>query len=738
TDIFSYTVTDSDGSTAIGHVTITIVDDVPTANSDPRAADSGQTLSVDAQTGVLSNDVFGADGKDADGGVVGVATGSDTSSPLSGNVGSEIPGSFGKLTLNADGSYTYIANANAEDGVDHFVYTIKDGDGDLSTATLDITVHKTGPSPVSASVLVDEAALDLTKDGADLAAGAMTGTNPSSMQETASGTLNLPAGVTVVAGAQQDQEGSFGLGLLHVNTDGTFVYTLVRNLLTDPANDGRNNVNGAETFTVAIQDAAGNASTGTITVNITDDAPVLSINNGILRNEPGITVTGRLADIGADVQGATLALSNDVTALNNLKLKSLDQIVIHSVSADGTTLTATAAGDVVFTLTTNAGNGTYTLTTFRPLDLALLESKISSSSVGGAPQPAYYIYNDGRVSAVNTSGGSPGQDWEVKISGFGNDRVQAATDGFGLNNNLMNVGETVRFELDNEGASGGKDVIYQVKIGLNQQFDPANIKLSYTASVVNGSDQQVATISGTNNTDVTRDATGHWILTVKMTSAQIQAGYMLDYVDVTVASVTNNQSFKIDSWQSFSLQDGPPVTLPVAFATVDGDGDSESGVLHLSFQNQLLLQGGSGNEVLVGGAGNEILIGGAGNDILVGGAGNDIFRWLAADKGTLASPAVDKIVDFGNGNNALDLKDLLTGEHDGAGASLSNLSAYLHFSYDATTNTTTLNVNSQGSIAGGAVDQQIVLLNFDVTPLGGSDGAIIQNLLNQGRLITDH
>src|SRR5258707_5871669 len=38
-------------------------------------------------------------------------------------------------------SYTYQAKANVG-GTDHFVYSIKDGDGDLSTTTLDITVNQ--------------------------------------------------------------------------------------------------------------------------------------------------------------------------------------------------------------------------------------------------------------------------------------------------------------------------------------------------------------------------------------------------------------------------------------------------------------------------------------------------------------------------------------------------------------------------------------------------------------------
>ena len=54
-----------------------------------------------------------------------------------------MPGSFGALTLNADGSYSYDGNPNVvppAGATDTFVYTITDGDGDTSTVTLTITL----------------------------------------------------------------------------------------------------------------------------------------------------------------------------------------------------------------------------------------------------------------------------------------------------------------------------------------------------------------------------------------------------------------------------------------------------------------------------------------------------------------------------------------------------------------------------------------------------------------------
>ena len=54
-----------------------------------------------------------------------------------------LPGSFGTLTLNADGCYSYDGNPNVvppAGATDVFVYTITDGDGDTSTTTLTINL----------------------------------------------------------------------------------------------------------------------------------------------------------------------------------------------------------------------------------------------------------------------------------------------------------------------------------------------------------------------------------------------------------------------------------------------------------------------------------------------------------------------------------------------------------------------------------------------------------------------
>ena len=160
-DSFSYTVTDAHGNSTTGTILVDIIDDVPTAHVDSGNVTEGSLLAV-AASGVLSNDVAGADGFAAGGGVVGVrAAGNDLTTDVTTGVNTPIPGLHGTLVLQASGGYIYqsIANNITADTTDVFVYTVKDGDGDLSTTTLTINLANVTVSATDTDALVNEAGL---------------------------------------------------------------------------------------------------------------------------------------------------------------------------------------------------------------------------------------------------------------------------------------------------------------------------------------------------------------------------------------------------------------------------------------------------------------------------------------------------------------------------------------------------------------------------------------------------
>ena len=279
---FTYRVTDANGNTATGTITVNIIDDVPTAMADIGNVNEGALLTV-AASGVLSNDVAGADGAT----INGVrAAGGDTTTAVSGGVGTNIAGLHGTLHLNADGSYTYQSTANniTAATTDVFVYTIKDGDGDLSTTTLTINLaNATVLAPTDNDVTVNENALDTTVTGSDLAAGTITGSlgTASPAETDASNQLNGSGGFgtlsyALVSGGNAPTAGTFGT--IQVNADGSYVYTLTSPFTEPTANNGTDTVNAAESFTYRVTDANGNTATGTIKINIIDDVPSITAN----------------------------------------------------------------------------------------------------------------------------------------------------------------------------------------------------------------------------------------------------------------------------------------------------------------------------------------------------------------------------------------------------------------------------------------------------------------------------
>ncbi|MBV1917865.1 MAG: VCBS domain-containing protein [Sphingomonadaceae bacterium] len=352
---FPIVVTDPDGDVAEDVLAIEIVDDIPTAVEDFDSVGEGGT----ATGNVLPNDEFGADGPATtapEGGVIGVrAADGDTETPVETGTGTEIRGLYGTLVLNADGSYTYKSDANIidTDVVDVFVYTIEDGDegeGDISTTTLTIDISAITLLQHDVGVIVDEAALDLNQDGADLAPGDTTGRTPGSTDETVGGTV-------VIAGAAAfeivgSSEGTYGL--ISIDNDGNFIYTLTSRFDNLPhADDGTETQPAGDVFTYLATDANGNTVEGTITVDIIDDIPVATADVDTV-SEGGTAVGNVLPNdaFGADGPATTAPLGG--------------VIGVRKADGDTTTDVTTGTGTEIFgdygTLILNA-DGSYTYVT---------------------------------------------------------------------------------------------------------------------------------------------------------------------------------------------------------------------------------------------------------------------------------------------------------------------------------------------------------------------------------------
>ncbi|MGQ0901754.1 VCBS domain-containing protein [Acinetobacter baumannii] len=288
-------VTDAGGVTTTGSLVVQVIDDVPTAVADTGSLSEGGVLSVLAADGVLTNDTAGADGWVNTGAVVGVVSG-DTATNSAGGVGGRIDGQYGYITLNADGSYTYVSTADAvtADAQDVFTYTVRDADGDLTHSTLTINVANVNLTPAPISNTVNESGL---------AGGSTAGTG-----HTVTDTVNLPSEVKAVPVTN----GSTQYGTFSIDEDGHYTYTL-----TKPSNGD----NVEDTFSYTTKDAQGNSTTNTVTITIIDDAPVAKPDtNSITEDSVPNPVSGNVLTGGvssgdtADTQGADKANVSGVQA----------------------------------------------------------------------------------------------------------------------------------------------------------------------------------------------------------------------------------------------------------------------------------------------------------------------------------------------------------------------------------------------------------------------------------------
>ena len=193
---------------------------------------AGTTLDLTNQTEAFN--ITGSGGSDAnttDGiadtrGADGAAVSAVRFGEAAGAVGGSTAGAYGTLVLNADGSYTYTLNNGlaAVQGLDSndtltevFTYTLRDGDGDTSTATLKIIINGADDK-----ITIDGLSAqgpDLTVYEDDLADGSSP--NAAALTQTGQFTVN---GVDGIASIKIEGVNAF-VGQTFTTAHGVFIIT---------------------------------------------------------------------------------------------------------------------------------------------------------------------------------------------------------------------------------------------------------------------------------------------------------------------------------------------------------------------------------------------------------------------------------------------------------------------------------------------------------------------------------
>ena len=310
--------------------------------------------------------------------VSAVRVGSSEGSGTAGTVGSALTGTYGQLTLNANGSYTYVANQSAADDLDagdivydYFNYTVSDGDAtDIAVITITVIGVNDTPVAVNDTGAVDEdATLTVLGSGDD----ALYDDTDADDSDSLSVTAIAPSGGSTSTVSESSTYASGGTtvtgtyGTLTIGADGSYTYTADQSA----ADDLDLNDTATDVFTYTVSDGA-NTTTATITITVTgiNDDPVAQNDVGFILEDSTLTVAN---SANANVSGsydATGEHSGDVidTSSSSHTDSDADDSASLTVTAVrvGSTEGSGTAGTVGQALTGTYGqltlnaNGSYT------------------------------------------------------------------------------------------------------------------------------------------------------------------------------------------------------------------------------------------------------------------------------------------------------------------------------------------------------------------------------------------
>ncbi len=465
----TYTVSDGNGgtATAVLSITVTPVNDAPDAINDTATI----TEDTPASGNLLGNDT------DPDGDPLTV-----TSFSIAGQSGTFTLGTpyvisgVGTLTVNANGTYSFVPASNYTGAVPVVTYTISDGHGGTDTATLSMTM---APSANEAPVANPDNA-----DGAlsAQAPGCASGTAVTETQQTGNVLTNdtdpditLVAGTThqvtaVTSGTGNTWNGTTitgKYGVLTIGANGAYSYNIDENNA-----DVKALASGAtlsETFSYTVSEIGNSpnltsSSTLRIVINGVNNAPIAvndydTLIEGAASGSPTTygTTSGNVTTNDQDFDSASFSISNIAgpstttftttgwpSSLNSKIASDFDTV---QVSANGTSFTTLYSGSskvLVSSLTASGQNISVVFTDGQPL-LDFKEANPSATITirlldGGSSYSGTY------GSQITTSGTSTSVTSSVTGTVTGEyGSLNIASDGsytYTLTSNALTAGQT--------------------------------------------------------------------------------------------------------------------------------------------------------------------------------------------------------------------------------------------------------------------------------------------------------
>ncbi|MDN6873934.1 retention module-containing protein [Pseudomonas citronellolis] len=588
-------------------------------------------------------------------------------------------------TVKLENGNVVFTPAKDVNGTGSFTYTVSDGHGGTSTATVTVGINAVNDAPVAKP-------------------------DSASTQEDKPVTLNVLANDSDVDGDALSVTSAFASnGSVTVNADGTLTYT------------PKANFSGSDSITYTISDGHGGTASSTVAVSVTPVADVPLLNSGsIFALNPGATSI-------STTQGITQANLETETGLSSGALDG-----INPPAGNGTGTSDPGNVDVIDGSLTSSD---YTLKAGTQVNFAwnFTNGENSSSEISNG-------FND-IVALVVT--GPDGTRTLIQVTS--SEQRGASVNGTGVQSYTASSSGNYHFDwLVLNGGDADKDSSLSLgaptfTLGGKTYGAPINVGINAALSDTDGSESLSVKITGVPNdatfTSGTHNADGSW----SFSQAQLHdlqllpaSGYngtltlgvtaIATESDGSTASATQTLSITVASTTTNSFSGTTGNDLMHGYGSTDtlngGDGHD---ILYGGAGNSILnggdgndtLYGGLGNDTLDGGKGNDLLIGGKGNDTLTGGDGADTFIWRAGDTGN------DTITDFKPGDgDRIDLVDLLPD------AAHNDILSYLKVD----TATSTLQISTTGQV-NSSTDVTIKLTGVDLKTYGATSADIVKSLV---------
>ncbi|MDF1657308.1 MAG: Ig-like domain-containing protein, partial [Verrucomicrobiales bacterium] len=333
-DIFTYTVSDGNGGTDTAELNITVtgVNDAPPSNpADSSVGVFDDVDEIDEDAAPITGDVLANDSDPDTGDTLTVSE----VNGVAGNVANAVTGTFGDLTLAADGTYSYDLDSTdsiiqalgvGETQIDSFTYTADDGNGGSAAATLTITINGVNDAPPENPPGTPGVDFGVFDDADSISEDAFPNSTNGNVLDNDLDPDGDTLTVSEVDGASGDvgSQVSGTYGVITIDSDGEYIYQLDNSNATVQAlGDGENVL---ETFEYTANDGNGGTATATLTITINgvNDATVTAPDRGITDEDTAITIDVLANDDDAD-QNDSLTItsvtqpsdSNDGVVTNN-------------------------------------------------------------------------------------------------------------------------------------------------------------------------------------------------------------------------------------------------------------------------------------------------------------------------------------------------------------------------------------------------------------------------------------